>query len=410
MSTLFRTYCLWIVTLFSLCLFGQESVPQEAETLSVAERNALQGFNDTIDRLADDFVEAYVSIAEPGDYLYTTLGHAAYHMKCPKFGLDYYFTMEGESSKNALLRFLAGDLKMGLLALSPEEYLSFYREENRGVREWKINLSPERKQHLWAVLDSLVVQWNGLPYDYYHRCCAITIVNIMNELVGRENIHYATPWPEKFKHTPREFIYYALKGHDEWTQFFICLLAGNEVDKNIPNERKFIVPMDVVEAWQKATIDGQVILSEDYVEVLPSGVRKPNTWWTPLHIGFILLIVAFLSLCTIWTHNEWIKRAGVVIDYTILGIITSIGIGMTYLLFFSNLCCTDWNWLFIAFNPLPFIFWKWCKYWALPYALLMLVWVLAMILSPHLLALWSHQVLTLSFIVVLIKQYWRTKA
>ena len=83
-----------------------QSSPVADTTLSVAERNALQGFNDTIDRLAEDFVEAYVSIAEPGDYLYTTLGHAAYHLKCPTFGLDYYFTMEGESSKGALWRFL----------------------------------------------------------------------------------------------------------------------------------------------------------------------------------------------------------------------------------------------------------------------------------------------------------------
>ena len=77
-----------------------------AGELTVAERNAQQGFNDTIDRLAEDFVEAYVSIAEPGDYLYTTLGHAAYHLKCPTFNLDYYFTMEGESSKDAVFRFL----------------------------------------------------------------------------------------------------------------------------------------------------------------------------------------------------------------------------------------------------------------------------------------------------------------
>lgn len=388
-----------------LFLLAPMAIEAKTDTLSVAERNAAQGFNDTIDRMADDFVEAYVSVAEPGDYLYTTLGHAAYHLKCPAFGLDYYFSMEGESNKDAVFRFLAGDLKMGLLSIPPEEYLAYYKEENRGVREWKLNLSPERKQRLWAVLDSLVVQWNGLPYDYYHRCCAITIVNVMNELVGRENIHYATPWPEKFKHTPREFIYYALKGHDEWTQFFICLLAGNEVDKDIPNERKFIVPMDVVEAWQKATIDGRAILSEEYVDVLPPGVRKPDNWWTPTHIAIILLLLALVSLCSIWMHYEWLKMAGAVMDYIILGIVTLIGIGMTYLLFFSKLCCTDWNWLFIAFNPLPAICWKWRKYWALPYAILMIVWVLAMIVSPHLLALWSHIVLALSFAVILIKQY-----
>ena len=376
-----------------------------AQEMSVAERNAAQGFNDTIDRLAPDFIRAYVSIAEPGDYLYTTLGHAAYHLICPTFDLDYYFTMEGENCPDAVLRFLAGDLKMGLMTLTPSVYLPYYEETNRGVREWELNLSPERKQRLWAVLDSLMLSWQNLPYDYYHRCCAITIVNVMNELVGRENIHYATPWPEKFKRTPREFIYYALRGHDEWTQFFICILAGNEVDKDIPYERKFIVPCEVVEAWQNATIDGHVILSQDYVDVLPPGVRKPDTWWTPFRIGFIILVLALLSCCVIWFPNKWMRMMSVIIDYLVLSIITIIGIGMTYLLFFSNLCCTDWNWLYVLFNPLPAIFWYWRKHWALPYAFLMLTWAIAMICAPHLLALWSHIVLAFAFCVVLIKQY-----
>ena len=393
-----------IHTILSLLLLAA-SVSAQEPAMSVAERNAAQGFNDTIDRLAPDFVKAYVSIAEPGDYLYTTLGHAAYHLQCPAFGLDYYFSMEGENSKDAVFRFLAGKLKMGLLPIDPESYLSFYKEENRGVREWELNLSPQNKQRLWAVLDSLTSAWQNLPYDYYHRCCAITIVNVMNELVGRENIHYAEPWPDKFKRTPREFIYYALRGHDEWTQFFICILAGNEVDKDIPNERKFIVPMDVVEAWQKATVDGKPLLSDTYVDILPPGVRRPDSWWTPTHIAIILLVLALLSCGTLWISNKWVKRIGLLVDYVILGIITLIGLSMTYLLFVSNLCCTDWNWLYIAFNPLPAIFWYWRRYWALPYAFMLFIWVVAMLCVPHLLALSSHIILALSFIVVLVKQH-----
>lgn len=386
-----------LLLLVSLTIAGQE--------MSVAERNAAQGFNDTIDRMAEDFVEAYVSIAEPGDYLYTTLGHAAYHLKCPSFNLDYYFTMEGENSKDAVLRFLAGDLKMGLQALTPEEYLPFYKEENRGVREWKLNLSPTRKQELWALLDKLIKDWSDLPYDYYHRCCAITIVNIMNELVGRENIHYAEPWPDKFKHTSREFIYYALRGHDEWTQFFICILAGDEVDKDIPNERKFIVPQDVVDAWQKATLDGRPLLSESYIDILPPGVRKPDSWWTPTHIAIILCILALLSIISErWKTYKGINVLCLVIDYAILTIVTLIGLGLTYLLFISDLCCTDWNWLYIAFNPLPAIFWYWRRFWAQPYTILMIAWIIAMLCAPHLLALSSHILLILAFSLVLLKQ------
>lgn len=77
---------------------------------------------------------------------------------------------------------------------------------------------------------------------------------------------------------------------------------------------------------------------------------------------------------------------------------------MTYLLFLSQLPCTDWNWLIIPFNPLPAIFWYWRRYWALPYAIVQIIWIIAMVFAPHLLALWPHIILTAAFAVVLIKQ------
>ena len=53
--------------------------------MSVAERNAAQGFNDTIDRLAPDFVQVSLCIADPTDqsqdYLGIT-GHAFLRLQC----------------------------------------------------------------------------------------------------------------------------------------------------------------------------------------------------------------------------------------------------------------------------------------------------------------------------------------
>ena len=52
-----RIYGLLLLLLTSMMAWGQE--------LSVAERNAAQGFNDTIDRLAPDFVWVSLCIADP---------------------------------------------------------------------------------------------------------------------------------------------------------------------------------------------------------------------------------------------------------------------------------------------------------------------------------------------------------
>ena len=93
---------IWMIV-WCLCLtgiaFGQE------DTLSVAERNALQGFNDTIDRLAEDFVTVNLVVCDPGTVLYSTLGHAALHLQCPTFGLDYIYTYESENVRDKIYGF-----------------------------------------------------------------------------------------------------------------------------------------------------------------------------------------------------------------------------------------------------------------------------------------------------------------
>ena len=73
---------------------------------SVAERNATQGFNDTIDRLAPDFVKVSLVVCDPDEILYSTLGHAALHLECPTFNLDYVFSYESESVRDKIWTFL----------------------------------------------------------------------------------------------------------------------------------------------------------------------------------------------------------------------------------------------------------------------------------------------------------------
>ena len=82
-----RAFCFIVTMLILSCAL----VAQESD-LSVAERNAQQGFNDTIDRLAPDFVEVSLLVCDPGEILYSAFGHAMLHLKCPTFGLDYIFT------------------------------------------------------------------------------------------------------------------------------------------------------------------------------------------------------------------------------------------------------------------------------------------------------------------------------
>lgn len=386
-----------IHTILSLLLLVA-SVSAQESAMSVAERNAAQGFNDTIDRLDPDFVTVSLVVCDPGEVLYSTLGHAALHLQCPVFNLDYIFTYESENVREKIWTFLKGNLKMGMFALTPEEFLDSYRLDGRGVKEYTLNLSPEQKQNLWRVMDNHVLEGANLPYDYFHRGCAKSVVQVIHEAIGKRAIHYA-PWSDKYtKHTTRELgcIFVPISS---WERFILFFLVGSEFDKSYPCEQKLIVPTDLVEVWQQATFaSGKPVLDSEPRVLLEATRHNEGTWCTPLLVSLLLLLLAFVP----WKG----------VDYTLLALYTLIGAVMTYLIVFSGLPCTNWNWLIIPFNILPAIFWHWRKYWALPYAAILFVWCLVMsgeFFWGHVLVDWPHIVLALAFSVVCAKQFFANR-
>ena len=349
--------------------------------------------NDTIDRLADDFVTVSLVVCDPTEVLYSTLGHAALHLQCPTYDLDYVFTYESENVRDKIWTFLKGDLKMGMYAFPTDMFLEIYRYSGRGVKEYTINLTPLQKQNLWRIMDNHVAEGANIPYDYFHRGCAKVIVQVLHEAIGKNAIHYA-PWPDKYtKQTQREIVRNYIEGAP-WEEFVMYFLIGIDGDKPYPCEQKLIVPTDLVEVWQKATFDsGKTVLDSEPRVLLEPTQHNKGTWCTPLLVSLLLLLLAFVP----WKG----------VDYTLLALYTLIGAVMTYLIVFSGLPCTNWNWLIIPFNILPALAWPWRRYWALPYACVLLIWCLVMtaeLLWGHVLVDWPHIVLALAFSVVCAKQ------
>ena len=179
---------LLLLVAFSLVAMAQE------KQLSVAERNAAQGFNDTIDRLAPDFVLVSLCVADPTDYkddALGTSGHAFLRMQCPTFGLDYCFSYEGESVNDNLYRYLSGQTKMGMFAVRTDEYLEDYRCWNRSVHEYRLALPPEAEQRLWEIMDNHLTNGIVLRQDLNKYGCAITVVRYLKKALEDTQIVYA---------------------------------------------------------------------------------------------------------------------------------------------------------------------------------------------------------------------------
>lgn len=343
-------------------------------------------FHDHVNRQAEDFIRVSLVVCEPSNVLYSTLGHACLHLQCPAFDKDFYFSYESEGVPNKVWTFLRGDLKMGMVAWEPENFLAMYAAEGRGVQEYQLNLTPQQKQALWYHMDQRVDAGLDLPYDYFRRGCAKSVVEVVNSALGQHTIQYGE-WPERLREqTMRELIADRLTDYP-WNEFVLHFLGGIEGDKACAPEEKLIIPTDLVEVWQQATIDGHPLLArEPHVLVEPTTTKKTVTWFTPMLVALLLLIVSW------WT------------PWPMLVVQTVIGLVMCYLIGFSDLPCTTWNWLIIPFNPLPALLWHWRRYWALPWAMVLIGWIIAMLVVPHMLVGWPHIVLTAAMVALLLRQ------
>ena len=347
------------------------------------------------DSIVDEsFVIASVVVADPGDVLYSTVGHVGIHMECPEHHLDYVFSYESEDARYKVLSFLAGNLKMGMFAIPFEDYLDIYRAEGRGVRQYTLNLPIDVKRNLWRVLDNHLLEGANLPYDYIKRGCAYSALSMLKEGLDTIPIQYGA-WPETFSHlTRRELVQKQMDEH-LWSRCFLHLVGNGILDSNCSNEEKVILPEDLVFVLQHASVQGQQLLSDEAKVLLPSNHYPKAHWCSPLLIAIILLILTMICL--------FMKSS--IMDYVLLAIQSVIGIITVYLIFFSDLVCTEWSWLIIPFNPLPLILWKWLKKWCLPYAAAIGIWALAMWLWPHTLTDLPYIVLAAALIVSYINMF-----
>ena len=383
------------IFLLSLLLLVAGTFSVSAQIVDAEGQYVDTVFHDNVDRTAEDFVIASLLVADPGTFMYSVLGHACIRLQCPTFGMDYCFSYESENEKDRVFKFLAGKLMMGLFAIPTEEYCQSYQEEGRGVYEYTFNLPIEVKQELWRVMDEHVAEGIYLPYDYYHRGCAITIVDFVKEALGEIVIVYNRSLYD-ISPTGRDLVK-ANTTKALWVRFVACFISGDEVDKPLVGDKQLLIPTDLVHAWQQAKVNGKPLLASEPTVMVEGKPQVADGWFTPMILVILLLVLAIANLFWSCPYFDWLM----------LAVQTIVGCFMTYLICFSDLCCTDWNWLIIPFSPLPLLFWHWRKYWALPYAGILAVWCIvmaAMTIWGHVLVDWNHIVLVIVWILIVFKQ------
>ena len=281
---------------------------------------------------------------------------------------------------------------MGMFAFSPKDYLALKRQGGLGVKEYRLNLPLEAKRRLWKILDDKMMEGIDLPYDYLTRGCAQTTIQFLVQSLDTIPIQFA-PWPEKYDETRRELLASHVSAYP-WNRLSLYTLVGNEADNtNCSKLESVVIPSDLVEVLQGATINGSPIISEAPVELVHGETTIGHTWFTPMLLAILLLLLSVANFWLRWSCVDWL----------LFGLQFLLGLFLCYLVFISDLPCTEWNWLLIPFNPLPVLLWRWHHCWAIAFAAILVGWILVMVFYPHQLTDWAYVVLAASLVPVCIR-------
>lgn len=362
-----------------------------ATSLFAVDSSANAPLNDGIDRTDPNFVKASLLVMGPGKALYSCAGHACFRLECPKFNLDYCFSYEGESASDQVFRFFAGKLKMGMFAIPTQEFLKQYVEGGRGVRQYTLNLSPAAKVRLWKLFDDLVAKGADLPYDHIRRGCAQSTLATILAAIRPEPMEHA-PWSGKFQLSRREILHSYISDYP-WTRLMLHMISGPEADRAATMVDKIITPDDMLAYLRGLKVNGQVVLAAEPVELLPQTLHNRQTLFTPMMASVLAVALSLIG---------WF-RMSCAISLALMAVYALVGLFESYIVFLSDLPASSWNWILIPFNPLPLIFWRWRRYWALPFVAIIAAWEAYMLFNGHALTDSAFLVLAAAYVVLFLR-------
>jgi len=349
-------------------------------------------FHDHINRQAEDFVLAYLCIAEPTDWRDDFLGvngHAFIRLVCRDFDLDYCFSYESEGVNGQMLRYLQGKLKMGMFAIPTQEYIVDYQKWNRAVHQYRLNLPPEVEQRLWEIMDHRVEDGDQLKLDLNRRGCAVSAVRYIVRALGEHQIEYPENLPYE-NMTLREIQYQSMDNLP-WLRLIYGTWLDNLFNQNCPLEGKLMIPQDVADIWQNSTINGEPVLTYDSELVSAPIVTVKAPILTPIRVVWVILLITLgLTLCHKTKTWTWI----------LISLQFIAALWLIALIFITKQLPWSSVILMVIFNIFPLLLWRWRRYWQLPYAILLLVGVITLWLWPHMLVDPFYLMIALSYVVI----------
>jgi hypothetical protein len=177
----------------------------------------------------------------PGTDLNDAFGHNGFriHDEVNKVDIVYDYGRYDFNTPNFYLKFARGKLLYELGSANFEPFFSYYKSQNRWVKEQTLNLSYSEKQALFTFLQKNAKPENKkYKYDFFYDNCATKIRDVLIDVLG-DKLHYTEDHINE-DYTFRQLIQKNVKANS-WGSLGMDIAIGAVVDRKAkPIEYQFL--------------------------------------------------------------------------------------------------------------------------------------------------------------------------
>ena len=288
----------------------------------------------------------------PGSLLNDSFGHNGFRVKNEYLDAIYDYGRYNFKDPNFYTNFAKGKLKYLMGAANTRDIITYYKQQNRTIKEQVLNLNQDQKEALLNYLAKNYKPENrAYLYDFFYDNCA-TKMRDVTETVLKSNIEYKTPKiykEETFRDLIQNNLYW-----NSWGSFGIDIALGSVIDKTASPREYMFLPENIFQYFEEAffkdtkkplVLDSKVIYSQK------GAFEKGDFFTSPI---FILSLLSLCILFITYKDNKNAKRSNW-LDVMLFATIGIIGLLLLLLWFATDHSATAYNYNLLWACPISII-------------------------------------------------------
>ncbi len=295
--------------------------------------------------------EISIITVAPGNNLVDSFGHSAIRVNDNSIGVDYAFNYGTYdfNAPNFYGNFAKGKLLYILSVSRFSDFLRYYSNQNRSVKEQVLNLTLQEKQEYFNYLrNNAKLENRGYLYDFFYDNCATKLRDVTQDVL-KNSVEFDYGFANNQNYTMRGLIHKYSKTQP-WGTFGIDLALGSIIDKKAIPEAYIFLPDYTFEAFKSAQIisnNHKPLVAKTNFLFKSESRKNPFTFTPLLFFSILAILIAFITY-----KNYKNKKRSKWLNFTLFFITGLAGIIMMLLWFATDHTTTAYNYNILwAFAP-----------------------------------------------------------